>query len=909
MAQYFPLTLDTAGPTGCSITPPTKQYLKDNSNPYTLDATGASFMKVWWSSSASGSTSDANFPTSWSVYSTSWTSNFSTNGNVYVHAIFRDDVNNDSAIINSAVRVYDTGAPTVTSVVINNGADFTSNPNVKVKVVFGDTLSGVATVTLTGNITSSKTVTLTDTDRTNGYVDNVAVVLTSPYGDKTITASVTDRAGNASTTSKSDSIRYDESAEYLASPTIPDGTSALDDYVNTRPMAIKISTTNADITTGYKVWGDFNTVAGGSSTGTTEPSSYTTWSGSTALVSGLYLTTGEGTKTFHVKVKDIDGNESVVDIKSVVYDITAPVVSASLATTAPHVISLQPSFNSTTVKVSVTEAHNVPVPGGEEGGAYGWHSGIYDTLEEANAATIEDANLSHGWANWTVTQDFPITGANVGAHTSTSGIKYFKIFVRDLANNWGSAITTFIYDIDAPTKTSLNVHSVALNYYNNQTKGFVSSFDDIPSSEYSTTLTFEGWVDNAPSTTTVPSSVTAQTLTKPWGTTEADASYFYWNNVQNGTAYVHVRVTDIVGNSAIYHSSGFTYDTVAPTAPTIVLPAYSSSSSVTASLSASDATSGVYQVKLYGDIVDTNGNAINTVAKASWQTYNTSIAIKYSSGDGVKTVYAVFRDKVGNETTAVSTTGVFDGTLPNAEVHAYNAGNTTIIDNARVNTNGLSLRITGTDPNGTSPITQYKIWGDFGTTNPTTTSTPEASAQWKTYTLDSGQTYMSIKSLYLNTSANGEKTIYLKVKDASGNESTSSSTVVIYDTSVPVITVANQDYNRVSTIHQVRMNTSTAATIASTFSDMMTFSFTANEALRAFKVCVNATGQTAASASAIPTTAGSSNMSGGAKSANQRVDCTIMGADLKSVVTNDGAYEIIVYGQDTAGNWSAIHSI
>ena len=53
-------------------------------------------------------------------------------------------------------------------------------------------------------------------------------------------------------------------------------------------------------------------------------------------------------------------------------------------------------------------------------------------------------------------------------------------------------------------------------------------------------------------------------------------------------------------------------------------------------------------------------------------------------------------------------------------------------------------------------------------------------------------------------------------------------------------------------------------------------------------------------------------MSGGPIDANTEVTSTIFGADFaatSAVNDVDGAYEIIVYGQDEASTWSAIHSL
>ena len=75
---------------------------------------------------------------------------------------------------------------------------------------------------------------------------------------------------------------------------------------------------------------------------------------------------------------------------------------------------------------------------------------------------------------------------------------------------------------------------------------------------------------------------------------------------------------------------------------------------------------------------------------------------------------------------------------------------------------------------------------------------------------------------------------------------------------------------------------------------------------------MNAVGQTAAGATAIGTTGGSQNMSGGSVAADTSVTSVIFGADFAATAAvndTDGAYEIIVYGKDLGGTWSAVHTL
>ena len=169
---------------------------------------------------------------------------------------------------------------------------------------------------------------------------------------------------------------------------------------------------------------------------------------------------------------------------------------------------------------------------------------------------------------------------------------------------------------------------------------------------------------------------------------------------------------------------------------------------------------------------------------------------------------------------------------------------------------------------------------------------------------------MTISGLTLTT-GDGLKTISVQLKDEAGNVSSAGTATVTLDTAPPVIDVNAPDYNRVSKQHTNRLD-STGAVIANKYNDVCIFTWSANEKINAYKVCVNEVGQLAATAEAIGTTGGSLNMSGGPIDANTDVTSTIFGADFaatSAVNDVDGAYEIIVYGQDEAGTWSAVHSL
>jgi hypothetical protein len=99
---------------------------------------------------------------------------------------------------------------------------------------------------------------------------------------------------------------------------------------------------------------------------------------------------------------------------------------------------------------------------------------------------------------------------------------------------------------------------------------------------------------------------------------------------------------------------------------------------------------------------------------------------------------------------------------------------------------------------------------------------------------------MTISNLTLTT-GDGLKTINVQLKDAAGNVSSAGEATVTLDTAPPVIDVNAPDYNKVSKQHTLRLD-STGATISGKYNDVCIFTWSANEALNAYKVCVNVKG-------------------------------------------------------------------
>lgn len=197
-------------------------------------------------------------------------------------------------------------------------------------------------------------------------------------------------------------------------------------------------------------------------------------------------------------------------------------------------------------------------------------------------------------------------------------------------------------------------------------------------------------------------------------------------------------------------------------------------------------------------------------------------------------------------------------------------------DDIYTTTPSVELTLTLTD----SPTTGYqmKIWGVEGVTD-------EGSASW--------ETYAASKSVTL-PSGDGLKTVYVKVRDAVGNESSAASDSITLNTAVPTVTVTGPDKSTISKVVGF---------------DMAVINFMSDIAFEEYKVCVvPATSSTQESGTKIPTTNGSVNTSGsaGGYEADTNIEVKINGTDLETASSGDGVKIVKVFVKNAAGTWSTV---
>lgn len=200
-------------------------------------------------------------------------------------------------------------------------------------------------------------------------------------------------------------------------------------YATQQLVDCAISTSDGD-TTGYqmKIWGDVDTANNPDIQDTEANSNWITFSASQQVK----LSSGDGSKTINVKIRDDVYNESAQASDSITLDTTLPVVTIS----GPDVtkISKKPGKNECAFSFTVdTVFDEYKVKVVSSTGA------AHDTgtlIGTANGSTNMSGNAG-GYAADTAI-NCTITGADLEAASAGDGEKIIKVFVKDEAGNWSA---------------------------------------------------------------------------------------------------------------------------------------------------------------------------------------------------------------------------------------------------------------------------------------------------------------------------------------------------------------------------------------------------------------------------------------------------------------------------------------
>lgn len=903
--NHFELALDTTAPTG-SITR-AGAYLKKNSTMSITKTDSNSgqvtLMKLWFDTKATATKADSGYTAaSWEAASTSYTTKFTTDGEYYYHLVLMDSVGNESVVYNTALMVYDTTLPTITNATITDpdGLDdskttYTNQLSNTISFNYSDNLSGVVSGRLVCAELTGSPISLTLDSAKSSYSGTINFIDSAEDGKKTVQIYVTDRSGNESLVAET-SIILDRALDkpilslhkVVSGETVP--TTALPEYINY--LGIKAKLVVSDSIVKYRIWEDGQSVP----TWTDSAFTPTDTTPSTTYSKAITLNSTDGTHTIRAEVMDAAGNTTEAVSRSVIVDRVAPTGSIALSVDVAdnmdedaNLVYISKITGYNTAKLTVTIAD-----------------------ERSGIASYKILVGSTTWKTGTTAASasvFTISGTDAALKEGSNAV---KLEITDKAGNTYTstqALGTIVLDTTKPT-----VSITALKtWYNAQ---FALPQDASGADYGSITLadSNDGWVvkycvwTDTTASGVVPASPTwisstSASLTKDWPATTAQIQ---WNLAQSANNYLHVACVDMVGNVSAVANTKFGYDSVVPNKPAVAWTqsAYASATAQI-TITATDETSGIEYMQISGDI---------TNSTSGWESFVTTKSVTLTSTDGYKKIKVMVKDKAGNVSVwSDEAQTELDTSIPSGTLSLRNKGTTTAKDDPS-NIATFDAYITYNDD--TIGNGYYKIWGDFVGGEST-----EAAAQWVEIVPDKGAKALTLSLTC--TSGDGQKNIAVRLKDSADNLYPASTTDPLkanftYDTEAPEVTVTGVDYNRVSKVHINRYNGTSA--ISNKYCDEINFSFHIgdNEIFKAYKVCAYAD-QTAAEAgsyedAAIPTTAGSLNMSKDGISQTGTVSCLLKGADFENAlnggngtVTNhtfDGAHYVVVYVQDQGGTWS-----
>jgi putative AlgH/UPF0301 family transcriptional regulator len=673
--------------------------------------------------------------------------------------------------------------------------------------------------TLTAPDAPAQEVTVTieyspDTAVKEAQIDgNPSFTYTEPFtvsANGTVTAYATDAAGN--TSSAQLSITNIDT-------TPPTGTIQVNDGADwTKELSVAITLDDQEsgaaqmsFFTDNGTWSEWETYA------TSKP--YT-------------LSAGDGAKTVYVRLQDAAGNMSSMEISdTITLDTEAPVAPTLTASDAP----------AQEVTVTIEYPSDTAV---KEAQVDGNPTFTYTEPFTVSANGTVTAYATDAAGN-TSSAQLTITNIDTAPPTGTLLINDGADWTKELSvaltlDDQGNGAVQMSFSMDNTNWSDWETYATSRSYTLSAGDGAKTVYvrlkdaaGNMSSKEISDTITMDTEAPVAP--TLIASDAPAQEVRITIGYSSDTAikeAQFDGNSAftytepftvsANGT--VTAYATDEAGNTSSAQLTITNIDTTPPTGTIQVNDGADWTKELSVALTLDDQESGAAQMSF----------STNSGTWSDWETYATSKSYSLSAGDGVKTVYVRFKDAAGNEsTTEISDTITLDTTVPTAptltatEAPAQEATVTieysldTVIKEAQIDENATftytepftmsangTVTAYATDAAGNTSSAQLTIT-NIDTTPPTGTIQVNNGADWTkevsvALTLDdqgSGAAQMSFSTdntnwsdwetfatskSYTLLSGDGAKTVYIRIKDAAGNESTTEiSDSITLDTTAP----------------------------------------------------------------------------------------------------------------------------
>ncbi|MBI5233073.1 MAG: hypothetical protein HY880_01825, partial [Deltaproteobacteria bacterium] len=706
----------------------------------------------------SNSADDSSW-SSWETYATDkvWTLS-SGDGVKTVYVQFKDLAGNASSSFTDDIILNST-APTG-SIIINNDDTYTTTTSTTLTLTCVGIVSDCATMRF-----SNDTITWSSWET---YATSRPLWTLTPGDDtKTVYAQFKDSAGNISTT-YNDTIILDSTA--------PTGTIIIDGgalYATT--IGVTLTLTCADTYSGCDEMKFSN-----------DGVAWSGWEPYSTSKSWL-LPASDGTRTVYVQFRDLLDNTSGSFTDGIILDLTAPTGSVTIdegATTTTTAVGLtltcddptsgcsQMRFSNDDATWSDWEAYGTSKAwtlaaddgtktvyaqfrdsAGNESDSYS-DTIIYDTTAPTGSVIINDddtytastsvtltlacADATSGCAEMRLTNDGdPWSGweaystSKAWVLNGDDNLHIVYVEFKDAAGNISGTYSDYIYlDTTAPTG-SVTIDSGA-TYATMTAVDLTLTCADATSGCSEMRLSNNG-------------------MDWPFGWEAYSTSRAWVLTIGDGTKTVYAQFRDVAGNASGSYTDTIILDTTVPTGTVSINggATYTNSTSVTLTLGCSDAGSGCSWMRF------SNDGAI----WSDWEAYSTSrLAWILTSGDGLQTVYAEFRDAAGNDSSTYNDTITLDTTAPTGSV---------IIDSNATYTASTSVTLALTCADATSGCSEMRF----------SNSTDFSGSSWEAYSTS--------RLAWILTSGDGTKTVYAQFRDALNNASGSYTDTIILDTTAP----------------------------------------------------------------------------------------------------------------------------
>ncbi len=238
--------------------------------------------------------------------------------------------------------------------------------------------------------------------------------------------------------------------------------------------------------------------------------------------------------------------------------------------------------------------------------------------------------------------------------------------------------------------------------------------------------------------------------TEPWEDFSSTKAWSLLSGDDDKTVYY--QISDRAGLASAY-SDTIGLDTVSPTGSIVVNDgdAFTTSVSVSLTLTAADSMSGVFRVRYSNDgFWDTE----------DWESFSSAKSWTLSSGNGEKTVYYQVRDNAGLNSSTFSDIITLSTLAPTGSIVINNDADSTTSES-------VMLTLTYTDP--FLPVSQVRYSND-GMWDSEGWESPSGTKEW------------------VLTSGNGTKTVYYQIRNSLGSVSDTFSDTITLDTAEPIIT-------------------------------------------------------------------------------------------------------------------------